>query len=186
MFVVCLTENDERRGSGLLCSELLSGPRPVSLLQRPPGADPQLQVVSRLYSQADTLLILAVFSVQGCRFCRANRELFCRHSGSGVTGWLMVFWKASCCSCMRIRLACCRSASRSSAVCRLQRQQPHTHTYSLENPGNAFSAISGTWTERHTGFVFLQCPRFRLASPWTNPLKTKTTQRSTRFFFHFS
>lgn len=75
---------------------------------------------SGLYSQTDTLLILAVFSVQGCRFCRANNELFCRHSGSGVTGWLMVFWKASCCSCMRIRLACCRSASRSSAVWRLQ------------------------------------------------------------------
>lgn len=74
------------------------------------------------YSQADTLLILAVFSLQGWRFCRAYSELFCRHSGSGTTGWLIVFWKASCCSCIRIRLACCRSASRSSAVCRLQRE----------------------------------------------------------------
>lgn len=72
-----------------------------------------------LYSQVDTLLILVVFSVQGCRFCRANKEVFCRHRGSGVTGWLIVFWNASCCSCIRMRLACCRSASRSSAVCRL-------------------------------------------------------------------
>lgn len=87
-------------------------PRPPATSRRPAGS----------HSQEDTLLILAVFSLQGCRFCKANSELFCKHSGSGVTGWLMVFWKASCCSCMRILLACCRSASRSSAVCRLQQQ----------------------------------------------------------------
>lgn len=79
-----------------------------------------------LHSQVVTLLILEVFSVQGCRFCRANRDVFWRHRGSGVSGWLIVFWKASCCSCIRMRLACCRSASRSSAVCRLH---THTHTH---------------------------------------------------------
>lgn len=113
MFVVRLTEDDEKGGPALLFSSGAALPH-GSGSRRPRG---------RLYSQVDTLLILAVFSVQGCRFCSANRELFCRHSGSGVTGWLMVFWKASCCSCMRILLACCRSASRSSAVCRLQRQE---------------------------------------------------------------
>ena len=42
--------------------------------------------------------------------------------GSGTSccrGWLSVFWKASCCSCSISLLACCRSASRSSAVCLL-------------------------------------------------------------------
>lgn len=107
---------------------------------------PRLAATSRQpagsHSQEDTLLILAVFSLQGCRFCKANRELFCKHSGSGVTGWLMVFWKASCCSCMRILLACCRSASRSSAVCRLQRQHVQ---------------YGESW--HHRVCVFLRCPR---------------------------
>lgn len=74
------------------------------------------------YSQADTLLIFAVFSVQGWRFWSANKELLCRQMGSGVTGWFIVFWKASCWSCIKIRFACCRSASLSSAVCRLDRR----------------------------------------------------------------
>lgn len=59
-------------------------------------------------------------SAQGCRFCRAYKEELCRQSGSGCSGWLSVFWKASCWSCSISRLACCRSASLSSAVCLLR------------------------------------------------------------------
>ncbi|TNN48791.1 hypothetical protein EYF80_041030 [Liparis tanakae] len=105
----------DNRDPGLLCAARVS----AEYRRMTPGSrwrDRACLRVPALYSQADTPLILPVFSVHGCRFCRANSELFCRHSGSGVSGWLMVFWKASCCSCMRIRLACCRSASRSSAV----------------------------------------------------------------------
>lgn len=63
--------------------------------------------------------ILALSSSQGCRFCSANSDELCRHSGSGWIDSFSDFWKASCCSCSINRLACCRSASRSSAVCRL-------------------------------------------------------------------
>lgn len=116
-----------------------------------PGADPRLEAVCWLYSQADTLLILPVFSVHGCRFCRANRELFCRQSGSGVTGWLMVFWKASCCSCIRIRFACCRSASRSSAVCRLHHRQEtprsvHSQRHGGTHTGHPIIITLGLYT----------------------------------------
>lgn len=66
-----------------------------------------------------TLVILVESSDQGWRFWRAKREELWTQMGSAWMGWLMVFWKASCCSCMRMRFACCRSASRSSAVCLL-------------------------------------------------------------------
>lgn len=65
--------------------------------------------------------ILALSSSHGCRFCSANSDELCRHSGSGWIDSFRDFWKASCCSCSISRLACCRSASRSSAVCRLPR-----------------------------------------------------------------
>lgn len=84
--------------------------------------------VPSLYSQAEatvvTLVILVESSDQGWRFCRAKREELWTQMGSAWMGWLMVFWKASCCSCMRMRFACCRSASRSSAVCLLGERQP--------------------------------------------------------------
>lgn len=70
-------------------------------------------------------------SSQGCRFCRAKSEELCRQSGSGWMESLRLFWKASCCSCSMSRLACCRSASRSSAVCRLHpgRERDSTVTH---------------------------------------------------------
>lgn len=84
--------------------------------------------VPSLYSQAEatvvTLVILVESSDQGWRFCRAKREELWTQMGSAWMGWLMVFWKASCCSCIRMRFACCRSASRSSAVCLLGERQP--------------------------------------------------------------
>lgn len=77
------------------------------------------------HSQADatdvTLVILVESSDHGCRFCRAKSEELCTHSGSAGNGCARLFWKASCCSCRRMRFACCLSASRSSAVCRLHR-----------------------------------------------------------------
>lgn len=70
-------------------------------------------------------------SSQGCRFCRAKSDELCRQSGSGWMESLRLFWKASCCSCSMSRLACCRSASRSSAVCRLHpgRERDSTVTH---------------------------------------------------------
>lgn len=59
----------------------------------------------------------------GCRFCRANREELCMHSGSLVTDSPRDFWRASACSWSSIRLACWRSASLSSAVCLLGNRQ---------------------------------------------------------------
>lgn len=80
------------------------------------------------YSQAEatvvTLVILVESSDQGWRFWRAKREELWTQMGSAWMGWLMVFWKASCCNCMRMRFACCRSASRSSAVCLLGEREP--------------------------------------------------------------
>lgn len=76
------------------------------------------------HSQAEatdvTLVILVESSDQGCRFCRAKSEELCTQSGSAGSGCARLFWKASCCSCRRMRFACCLSASRSSAVCRLR------------------------------------------------------------------
>lgn len=87
------------------------------------------------YSQAEatvvTLVILVESSDQGWRFWRAKREELWTQMGSAWMGWLIVFWKASCCSCMRMRFACCRSASRSSAVCLLGE-----------------SAVSGAWRSK--------------------------------------
>lgn len=78
------------------------------------------------HSQADatdvTLVILVESSDQGCRFCRAKSDELCTQSGSAGSGCARLFWKASCCSCRRMRFACCLSASRSSAVCRLHRR----------------------------------------------------------------
>lgn len=70
-------------------------------------------------------------SSQGCRFCRAKSDELCRQSGSGWMESLRLFWKASCCSCSMSRLACCRSASLSSAVCRLHpgRERDSTVTH---------------------------------------------------------
>lgn len=62
----------------------------------------------------------------GCRFCRANREELCMHSGSLDTDSPRDFWRASACSWSSIRLACCRSASLSSAVCLLGNRQEGT------------------------------------------------------------
>lgn len=78
-----------------------------------------------------TLVILVESSDQGWRFWRAKREELWTQMGSAWMGWLMVFWKASCCSCMRMRFACCRSASRSSAVCLLGERER------LGGPGGA-------------------------------------------------
>lgn len=82
------------------------------------------------HSQAEatdvTLVILVESSDHGCRFCRAKSEELCTHSGSAGSGWARLFWKASCCSCRRMRFACCLSASRSSAVCRLRGEQAIT------------------------------------------------------------
>lgn len=71
---------------------------------------------------------LELSSSQGCRFCRAKSDELCRQSGSGWMESLRLFWKASCCSCSMSRLACCRSASRSSAVCRLHRGRERDST----------------------------------------------------------
>lgn len=71
---------------------------------------------------------LELSSSQGCRFCRANSDELCRQRGSGWMESLRLFWKASCCSCSMSRLACCRSASRSSAVCRLHRGRERDST----------------------------------------------------------
>ena len=68
-------------------------------------------VVSGLYSLS---------SAQGCRFCRAYREELWAHSGSDTADSPRDFWRADCCSCRMSRLACWRSASRSSAVCLLK------------------------------------------------------------------
>ena len=67
--------------------------------------------------------LLPSSEAQGCRFCRANREELWMQSGSDGTESLRDFWKASCWSCIISRLACCRSASRSSAVCRLAKSR---------------------------------------------------------------
>lgn len=56
---------------------------------------------------------------QGCRFCRANSDELWMQSGSDGTESVKDFWKASCWSWIMSRLACWRSASLSSAVCRL-------------------------------------------------------------------
>lgn len=71
---------------------------------------------------------LELSSSQGCRFCKAKSDELCRQSGSGWIESLRLFWKASCCSCSMSRLACCRSASRSSAVCRLHRGRERDST----------------------------------------------------------
>lgn len=55
-------------------------------------------------------------------------------SGSWGSGWLRLFWKASCCRCSIKRLACWRSASRSSAVCLLQHTQPVWHCRAASDP----------------------------------------------------
>lgn len=93
------------------------------------------------HSQAEatdvTLVILVESSDHGCRFCRAKSEELCTHSGSAGSGWARLFWKASCCSCKRIRFACCLSASRSSAVCRLQWEQAITSQDSNPLPAPA-------------------------------------------------
>lgn len=82
------------------------------------------------HSQADatdvTLVILVESSDHGCRFCRAKSDELCTHRGSAGSGCARLFWKASCCNCRRMRFACCLSASRSSAVCRLHREQAVT------------------------------------------------------------
>lgn len=72
------------------------------------------------HTRAGTRPIFAASSeAHGCRFCRANREELWMQSGSDGTESLKDFWKASCCSWIISRLACWRSASLSSAVCRL-------------------------------------------------------------------
>lgn len=58
-------------------------------------------------------------SAQGCRFCSAKRDELCRQSGSGGSGGRSGRGSASCCRCRSSRPARCRSASRSSAVWRL-------------------------------------------------------------------
>lgn len=58
-------------------------------------------------------------SAQGCRFCSAKSDELCRHSGSGGSGGRSGRGSASCCRCRSSRPARCRSASRSSAVWRL-------------------------------------------------------------------
>lgn len=59
------------------------------------------------------------FSAQGCRFCRAKSEALCKQRGSCCSGCPRLFGKGSDWRCSINRLACWRSASRSSAVCRL-------------------------------------------------------------------
>lgn len=59
------------------------------------------------------------FSAQGCRFCRAKSEALCIQRGSCCSGCPRLFGKGSGWRCSINRLACWRSASRSSAVCRL-------------------------------------------------------------------
>jgi len=81
-------------------------------------------VISLLSSGAHTSAVtppsLPLSSLaQGCRFCRANSEELWMQSGSDGTESLKDFWKASCWSWIISRLACWRSASLSSAVCRL-------------------------------------------------------------------
>lgn len=105
--------------------------RVAALRPRDPWLGPGLTVRSRqAHSQADatdvTLVILVESSDHGCRFCRAKSEELCTQSGSAGSGCARLFWKASCCSCRRMRFACCLSASRSSAVCRLHRGQAVT------------------------------------------------------------
>lgn len=92
------------------------------------GGDPWRPCALVAHTREVTAGTLALSSSQGCRFCRAKSDELCRQSGSGWMESLRLFWKASCCSCSMSRLACCRSASRSSAVCRLHRGRERDST----------------------------------------------------------
>lgn len=100
------------------------------------GATSGCQTYSQAEATVVTLVILVESSDQGWRFWRAKREELWTQMGSAWMGWLMVFWKASCCNCMRMRFACCRSASRSSAVCLLGEREP------LGGPGKQRKGVS--------------------------------------------
>lgn len=123
-----------RRGAAFpsrVQSEAGAGESPGSQPQRPLGwTGVPVGWGRQAHSQAEatdvTLVILVESSDHGCRFCRAKSEELCTHSGSAGKGCARLFWKASCCSCRRMRFACCLSASRSSAVCRLHRGQAVT------------------------------------------------------------
>lgn len=92
------------------------------------GGDARRRCALVVHTREVTAGTLELSSSQGCRFCRAKSDELCRQSGSGCIESLRLFWKASCCSCSMSRLACCRSASRSSAVCRLHRGRERDST----------------------------------------------------------
>lgn len=134
------------------------GESPGSQPPRPLGWTRALSGQSgQAHSQADatdvTLVILVESSDHGCRFCRAKSEELCTHSGSAGKGCARLFWKASCCSCRRMRFACCLSASRSSAVCRLHRGQAVTDVT------DASSALPGNSLDEHCS---LHSPQLQL------------------------
>lgn len=102
----------------------------------------ELQAHSQAEATDVTLVILVESSDHGCRFCRAKSDELWTHRGSAGKGCARLFWKASCCSCRRMRFACCLSASRSSAVCRLHWEQAVTSQDS--NPLPAPAQTQGT------------------------------------------
>lgn len=115
-----------------------------------------------------TLVILVESSDHGCRFCRAKSDELCTHRGSAGSGCARLFWKASCCSCRRMRFACCLSASRSSAVCRLPREQAVIQCE--HQPGSDACADSPGGAEGRLHFG----PRQRTGKTWETSLSPPT------------